>query len=118
MKLKKTLITSLALTTIAFIAGLSTGLIYRTKPQQVHKCDKIQNELAKISSFNEEIGESSEKKTTTPKEGSMFVASKNGTKYYIEGKGYSSRIKEENKVFFNTKEEAEKAGYEPGSGVE
>jgi hypothetical protein len=40
-----------------------------------------------------------------------IVASKNGTKYYTPGCSGSSRIKEENKVFFATIESAEAAGY-------
>ena len=44
-----------------------------------------------------------------------FVASKNGTKYYIPTCGGASRIKEENKIWFTTKAEAEKAGYGPAA---
>ncbi len=44
-----------------------------------------------------------------------FVASKNGTKYYIPTCGGASRIKEENKIWFSTKAEAEKAGYGPAA---
>lgn len=44
-----------------------------------------------------------------------YVASKNGTKYYLPWCGGVSRIKEENKVWFATKEEAEKAGYTPAA---
>lgn len=38
-----------------------------------------------------------------------YVASKNGAKYYP--KGCSNRIKEENKIYFTTPADAEKAGY-------
>ena len=38
-----------------------------------------------------------------------YMASKNGTRYYPEG--CPNRIKEENKVFFNTEAEAQAAGY-------
>ena len=45
----------------------------------------------------------------------VFVASKNGTKYhYIWCPGAQS-IKEENKIYFSTKEEAERSGYQPAS---
>lgn len=43
----------------------------------------------------------------------QVVASKTGTKYYLPWCGTVSRIKEENKVWFASKAEAEKAGYEP-----
>lgn len=42
-----------------------------------------------------------------------YVASVNGSKYYHRGCGGVGRIKEENKVWFATPEEAQKAGYEP-----
>jgi len=44
-----------------------------------------------------------------------YVASKSGTKYHLPWCGSAKQIKEENKVWFATKEEAEKAGYSPAS---
>lgn len=44
-----------------------------------------------------------------------YVASKNGKLYYRVGCGASSRIKEENKVFFNSTQDAEQAGFEGSS---
>ncbi|HEX2792747.1 MAG TPA: hypothetical protein VHO23_03475 [Candidatus Paceibacterota bacterium] len=44
-----------------------------------------------------------------------YVASKSGTKYYLPWCGTVSRIKEENKVWFATKEEAAARGYEPAA---
>lgn len=44
-----------------------------------------------------------------------FVASKNGTKYYLSSCGGAGRIKEENKVWFANKEDAEASGYTPAS---
>jgi len=48
---------------------------------------------------------------TQPAEERMYLASKNGKMYYSAGCGGANRIKEENKVWFSTKEEAEKSGY-------
>lgn len=45
----------------------------------------------------------------------VYVASKNGTKYYLPTCGSAKRIKEENKVWFSTKGEAEAAGYGPAA---
>lgn len=45
----------------------------------------------------------------------LFVVSKNGTKYHYPWCSGAQRINEENKIWFNTKEEAEKAGYTPAS---
>lgn len=44
-----------------------------------------------------------------------YVASKSGTKYHLPWCSGAKRIKEENKVYFKTKEEAESAGYTPAS---
>lgn len=44
-----------------------------------------------------------------------YVASKSGSKYYLPTCGTAKRIKEENKVWFGTKEEAESAGYGPAA---
>lgn len=44
-----------------------------------------------------------------------YVASKTGAKYYLPWCGTASRIKEENKVWFATKADAEAAGYEPAA---
>ncbi len=44
-----------------------------------------------------------------------YVASKSGTKYHLPWCGGAKQIKEENKIWFATKEEAEKAGYLPAS---
>jgi hypothetical protein len=44
-----------------------------------------------------------------------YVASKNGTKYHLITCPGAKQIKEENKIYFSTKEEALKAGYTPAS---
>ncbi len=44
-----------------------------------------------------------------------YVASKNGTKYYLPTCGSAKRIKEENRVWFATKGEAEAAGFGPAA---
>ncbi len=56
-----------------------------------------------------------EKTGTATAETGKYVASKNGTKYYLPSCGTVNRIKEENKIYFNTKEEAEAAGFGPSS---
>ncbi len=47
--------------------------------------------------------------------GGEVVASKTGTKYYFPWCGTVKRIKEENKVWFPSREAAEAAGYEPAA---
>jgi len=44
-----------------------------------------------------------------------FVVSKNGTKYHYPWCSGAQRIKEENKIWFNTRAEAESAGYTPAA---
>jgi hypothetical protein len=46
---------------------------------------------------------------------SQYVGSKNGTKYHLTTCPGAKQIKEENKVYFASKEEAQKAGYTPAS---
>ena len=45
-----------------------------------------------------------------------FVASKNGSKYYLTTCAGAERIKDENKVYFGSAAEARAAGYEPAVG--
>ncbi len=45
----------------------------------------------------------------------MYVASSRGKLYYRIGCGGSTKLVENNKVFFNTKEQAEAKGYKPAA---
>jgi len=47
--------------------------------------------------------------------GGNFVGSKNGTKYHYPWCSGAARIKEENKVWFQTVDEAKRAGYSPAA---
>ncbi len=51
----------------------------------------------------------------TPVSAKQYVGSRNGTKYHLPWCAGAKQIKEENKVWFGTKGEAEKAGYAPAS---
>jgi hypothetical protein len=58
--------------------------------------------------------------TTTPKApvaktSGTYLASKNGTKYYLPTCASSNRISIANRIWFDTKEEAESAGYSPAA---
>lgn len=50
-----------------------------------------------------------------PNQGGMLVGSKNGSKYHYPWCSGALRIKEENKIWFSSMEEAQKAGYTPAS---
>ena len=57
-------------------------------------------------------------KEQTPEESvssGIFLASISGTKYYLPECSGAARIKEENRIWFDTREDAEKAGYEPAA---
>ena len=47
--------------------------------------------------------------------GGQYVASKKGTKYHLPWCAGAKAMKEENKVWFNSKTEAEAAGYTPAA---
>lgn len=59
---------------------------------------------------------SEEQGTGSISTGQSFVASKNGSRFYPVDCKSSSRIKPENKIYFNTSQDAEKAGYALASG--
>lgn len=54
-----------------------------------------------------------------PKTGDkLYVASKNGSAYHFPWCSGAQRIKESNKIYFPSREEAEKAGYRPAANCE
>lgn len=67
------------------------------------------------------VDKTSKYPSTVEKEGNLdqqdsplekrYVSSKNGKMYYSIGCSGANRIKEENKIWFSTKEDAEKSGY-------
>lgn len=50
--------------------------------------------------------------------GILYVASKNGTSYHLPTCPGAKQIKSENKIEFNSKKEAEKAGYKPAANCQ
>jgi len=54
-------------------------------------------------------------KTSVSPSGKNFFASSRGSKYYPVGCAGGKSIKQENRVYFTTKEDAERAGYELSS---
>ena len=53
------------------------------------------------------------KEDTPISQGGLLIGSKNGSKYHFPWCSGAQRIKESNKIWFESKEEAERAGYEP-----
>ncbi|MEA2112858.1 MAG: hypothetical protein U9P50_02710 [Patescibacteria group bacterium] len=68
------------------------------------------NNLASISSTLDKT-----KFSPSPEIGGKYIASKNSDKYHAPWCSGARRIKEENQIWFNNKEEAESAGYTPAS---
>jgi hypothetical protein len=104
---------------IVLVAALSFGLgrlsvgdraplSTENKPIVLQHVASIPNALHVSTSSQEAAAPSSE-------EARMYVGSKNGTKYHLPWCGSASQIKEENKVFFASKEEAQRAGYTPAA---
>lgn len=61
--------------------------------------------------------EDSDRSSTNNAEKGKYVGSKNSDKYHALDSGPAKRIKEENKVYFKSKEDAESQGYEAGTSV-
>lgn len=77
---------------------------------RLSKIDENKNPLQIVSSENSALIENSIQNTNP--EG-KYVASKSGAKYHLPWCSGAQTIKETNKIWFNSKEEAEKAGYTP-----
>ena len=70
---------------------------------------------AKLKETEFRVAPAAETRFQNNQEDKLFVASKNGTKYHYPWCSGALNIKEENKMWFSTKEEAEKSGYTPAS---
>ncbi|MBU1179262.1 hypothetical protein KKB69_02945 [Patescibacteria group bacterium] len=93
----------LAVGLISFGLGRLSALAERKTPIVMSEVGPRSLDEGSPTSF---IGSTTEK---------LFVASKGGTKYHYPWCSGALRIKEENKIWFNTKEEAEAVGYTPAS---
>jgi len=95
---------------IVLVAVISFGL---------GRLSKIREEKTPITIENAEIGESKPLSTSNVDSGiktdKIFVASRNGKKYYYAWCESANVIKEQNRVWFSTQAEAEKAGYQPAA---
>ena len=77
--------------------------------------DSAQDKSLGVKNLTNAAGEGTPATSATAQGEKILVASKNGSKYYYQWCSGVSRIKEENKVWFASKEEAEKAGYTPAA---
>ncbi len=66
------------------------------------------SQTAGVGNYSKSTYTSSNSKPAT---GSLFVASKNGTKYFLTSCSGASRISSKNKIYFNSEAEAKSKGY-------
>lgn len=74
-----------------------------------------QTAVASATGMDAGRGVADEEPLPLPAPRGMYVASKNGTTYHLPWCSGASRIKDENKVWFATKEEAEAQGLRPAA---
>jgi len=100
-----------AVLVLVFLTGLGIGLLFngsgKSSPIIIDKNMKMGSPAATMGSVNP-TG------FTEPTAAvGNFVASVNGQAYYPKDCASANRIKEENKIWFDSKEEAEAQGYRP-----
>ena len=94
---------------IAFVALFGFGFGRLSKIEETRAPVKIENLSASVSEIGFCVAPAAE--TWFQK----FVASKNGDKYHFPWCAGAKRIKEANKIWFATQEEAKANGYSPAS---
>ena len=97
---------------ILFVGLISFGLGRLSAISERKSPVEIMNEVGLHSSND---GSSTSFIESSSASASLFVASKSGKKYHYPWCSGAQRIKESNKIWFNTKQEAEGAGYTPAS---
>lgn len=96
-----------AILALIFLIGLGIGLLINdNEPSQII-IDKNMKIGLPNSERNQVIGENNYKILGN------FLASINGKAYYPKDCAAANRIKEENRIWFDTREEAETQGYNP-----
>src|SRR3989344_759232 len=83
------------------------------------RLSKIREEKTPITIESSEISETKPLSTSNVdneiKTDKIFVASRNGKKYYYIWCESANVIKEQNRIWFSTQAEAQKAGYQPAA---
>ncbi len=96
---------------LGFLIGLGTGLLFKSNQVSPIIIDKnIKIGLSTPANYETNGNSSAHKKTSIS---GNFVASINGKAYYPANCVAAQRIKEENRIWFNSREEAEADGYKP-----
>lgn len=107
---------------LSFGLGRLSTILKNKTPVKIHNVESLINsENINNSSLKSVILENeitpkkiiSIKTAEQTENGKIYVASKNGIRYYFVWCEGVKKIKEENKIWFKTKEEAEKTGLTP-----
>lgn len=101
-------------------SGLEAGNLKVVNPQksiEVVQKASVSDAISQKSTSTEAVqGEAvTEAQPPATAENALYVGSRNGTKYHLLTCPGAKQIKDENKVFFATKLDAQKAGYSPAS---
>lgn len=107
--------------TIILVAFASFGLGRLSKIEETREPVTVENidvNNGVINAQNTNLSASaalSTKSIQTPPAGKNYVASKNGSKYFLAWCSGANTIKDANKIWFATKEEAVAAGFQPAA---
>ena len=96
---------------VLLAVGLILGLWKRQFDHQTFEPLRIENVLSDLEKTDKPLGEPTNSLTVF----GNFVASRNGSKYYLANCAGVKRIKEENKIWFRSKTEAEERGLTPAA---
>ena len=99
---------------IIILLGLSSFELGRLSKGKDSSGIKIEYPNKTLSAQANAISSVTPTKTQTST-GKNFFASSRGTKYYPVGCSAGATLKQENRIYFTTREEAEQAGYELSS---
>lgn len=97
---------------IVILVGLGSfglGRLSKGNPNAGIKIEYSNQEASVVSTVNKAQNSATQAITNT---GKNFFASNRGSKYYPLGCEAGKSLKQENRIYFNTREEAERAGYE------
>jgi len=106
---------SFVLAVLLLVALISFGLGRLSGLETAKRDVEIQFPEGQSAAAYEAAYDTGDTPKAPAKTSGTYMASKNGTKYYLPTCGSSKRISETNRVWFDTKEEAESAGYSPAA---
>ena len=101
--------------TIILVAFASFGLGRLSKIEERASPIRVENTARVLEGGKGNLAETSALSKSVPIEVGTYVASKTGKKYHLPWCSGAQRIKEENKVWFDSKESSEQAGYTPAA---